>query len=492
MANFKEYTTTVDLSSDTVTPFEIIIANAIEGNQASSQFGTSISITNEWLAVGSQLGRDADDIPTGSVVMFRKVNGSWVEHSALTPPVKFAGDGFTYPAISGNRMIVGAIGDDVDNSVDSSEESGKIYAYYFDGTSWILEQQIKPADLGPNSNFGRMTSIDGDIFAASDFIGQDGGTPVAARVFIYKHDGSQWNLQHTIQYGTEMDGPGPFYLYAGSSVSVSGNKLAIAAGIRLDAPTDTSGDTSIDIYETDGTTWFLSDQINQYSVDLSTPSLFNILVNLQNNTLLIHESLPMSFEIPAQTKVFDITGGAHSEDQILVSAGGVYSAPNYISDDESNIALIRTLANGSTEVDCYSLSGGSYVKVGTVVATGFYRGIAADSDYFYIGDILQMNPTSGEASGGVQVYNSGSFISNSIYTAQQKSVLNGVFSLNMNQGSLSVNGTHLIVAGKTTSPTDYTVYSGKLVLKAGDYVKLSSTDTDQQPTFRVQVLEGVN
>jgi hypothetical protein len=120
-------------------PYLTTIYNPID--TTTSSFGYSVSLNDEWLAVGSP----EESSSIGAVFMFRKHNGnnlSWSLYQTLpTPPGLGSGDLFGSD-IGMNKasssfswsMVVGS----------SKPSSSKAYVYEFDGTQWNNTFTLKP------------------------------------------------------------------------------------------------------------------------------------------------------------------------------------------------------------------------------------------------------------------------------------------------------------------------------------------------------------
>ena len=89
-------------------PTKIIAADKAEGDR----FGTSVSISEDLLAVGTRYS-DPDGVQSaGAVYVYRvEQNGSVVSSAKVTAPDKAANDHFGYHvSLSGNMLLVGAQG----------------------------------------------------------------------------------------------------------------------------------------------------------------------------------------------------------------------------------------------------------------------------------------------------------------------------------------------------------------------------------------------
>jgi hypothetical protein len=193
----------------------------------SARFGYSVSISGNYAIVGAPLATVGGSIDRGAAYIYFFNGASWVQQQQLVASNGAAGDEFGYSVgISGNRAIAGAIYDDV----GSNTNQGSAYIYSFNDISWSLQTQLTTG--APNDHFGCSVGISGNkvIIGANraDVNGlQDFG---AAYMYVFT-SGTWFHLQTLTSYNsgvTDQDPPHEF----GTSVSISGN-AAIAGGIRI-------------------------------------------------------------------------------------------------------------------------------------------------------------------------------------------------------------------------------------------------------------------
>jgi hypothetical protein len=156
-------------------------------------------------------------------------------------------DHFGYSlALDGDTLVVGAFyedskatgvnGDDGDNSV---QDSGAVYVFGRNGTSWTQQAYLKANDTSANSFFGTSVAISGDTIAVGQ-IEDDIFNPAIAptrsgSVYVFVRQGTTWMQQAKL---TAMAGePGDML---GASVSVDGDNLAVGAS-RGDSDVHDSG-----------------------------------------------------------------------------------------------------------------------------------------------------------------------------------------------------------------------------------------------------------
>ena len=98
-------------------PFRLVS----NGIQADDGYGSSVGVFNNRIAVGCLLDDVADRVDSGSVRMFRKgTQGNWIDDGIIVANDGAAGDFFGWHlSMSGDVVVVGAVGDDVGTSLDA-------------------------------------------------------------------------------------------------------------------------------------------------------------------------------------------------------------------------------------------------------------------------------------------------------------------------------------------------------------------------------------
>ncbi|MGI0148785.1 MAG: hypothetical protein ACREDF_04550, partial [Thermoplasmata archaeon] len=118
-------------------------------------FGISVAIENDVAVVGSLYW----DPPQPSRAFVFRWNGSqWVEEAALagTGTGEFDDFGLSV-AIGGNRIAVGADGDDMGDGA-----RGSVYVFKHNGVSWVQEARVRPNDDETYRGFGFSVALRGD------------------------------------------------------------------------------------------------------------------------------------------------------------------------------------------------------------------------------------------------------------------------------------------------------------------------------------------
>jgi hypothetical protein len=213
--------------------FQQIISMPIAPSQqvSYSYFGTSVSISGQYIAVGALTANRVN----GSALVFVK-NGStwnnqvWIEGET---PNQF-GFGTTL-SISGNTLVVG--------SESSDDYRGAVSLYSRVGTNWIKKQRIAIPNASANTRFGASVSISGGtaVFGMpSDTVTQSGqGT-----AYVYQQSPAAFNFDGDGADDISVFRSGNWYL----NNSTNGF-TAVQFGLNTDrlAPGDFNGDGISDV-----------------------------------------------------------------------------------------------------------------------------------------------------------------------------------------------------------------------------------------------------
>lgn len=199
---------------------------------ADDSFGVAVCLEGNYLIVGAS-GDDDYGNDSGSAYVFCNSGGAWTQQQKLTTVDGIAGQLFGGAvAISGDRAIIGASGDD-----DAGIFSGAAYYFARNGGTWTAVAKLMPSDLGPGGSFGNAVALCPSYAV------------IAARgehaAYVFAWDGSGWieqsklsdpagglndvygyavasDCDHVIvgAYGDDDD-RGSAYVYGGTSLQVA-------------------------------------------------------------------------------------------------------------------------------------------------------------------------------------------------------------------------------------------------------------------------------
>lgn len=190
-------------------------------------FGFSVAVDGDRIAVGVP-GSNAAGLDTGAAYIFERGAAGWSQTTqlVLANPVSLGAYG-TAVALQGNELLVGSHMDD-----DFVTNSGSVYAYRFDGSTWQLEQEFHSMVPTMDASFGFSIDIDGETAV----IGEWGGFGLATHsgaCYVFRLIAGSWT-----PIARFIAPDGTVNSFMGWSVGISGEH--VIAGV----PEDDNGDPS--------------------------------------------------------------------------------------------------------------------------------------------------------------------------------------------------------------------------------------------------------
>ncbi len=151
------------------------------GGVSGDQLGTGLAIEGDVALVGASGYEDN----RGAVYSFRYDGSVWVEEQKLVASDGAEDDSFGQStALQGGTALIGAFGDDTFR--------GSAYTFEYDGSSWIEGQKLVVSGLEVNDSFGVSVDLDGNaaLIGAYRTSATTQGSEGAA--YVFRHDGTQW------------------------------------------------------------------------------------------------------------------------------------------------------------------------------------------------------------------------------------------------------------------------------------------------------------
>lgn len=186
------------------------------GEGSPQQFGFSSSISGNYAIVGAPYSDNPatiDLLDSGAAyIYYKNENNNWQEQAKLLPPNIEEHDRFGWSvAINGEYALIGAVGDD-----DNGLNSGAVYVYQRDGTSWSQVTKLIPADNAENDFFGSSVDLDNNLYAII-------GAERKDAAYLYSYNGISWGQRRTI---THPDVAGDRFGY---DVSIDDGKATVSS-----------------------------------------------------------------------------------------------------------------------------------------------------------------------------------------------------------------------------------------------------------------------
>jgi hypothetical protein len=181
-------------------------------------FGFSVGVSDDCALVGAA-GDNENGWAAGAAYVFRFDGSDWVQEAKLLADDGVAEDCFGYSAaMSGDVAAIGAVDDD-----DHGASSGSVYVFRFDGSDWVQEAKLLARDGAEGDWFGCSVAISGDVAVIGAFRNDDSGTD-SGSAYVYRYDGSSWVDETKLLPADGVD-----FGCFGFSVAVSGDAALIGA-----------------------------------------------------------------------------------------------------------------------------------------------------------------------------------------------------------------------------------------------------------------------
>ncbi len=335
-------------ATEGIPPASVIAYGKASNTGMGDGFGFSVSLSGDTLAVSAPgeasaatgvNGNQADDSASsaGAIYVFVRTGTTWTQQAYLKASNTGAGDGFGFSvSLSGDTLAVGAkfessaaTGVNGNQADNSAKLAGAVYVFVRSGTTWTQQAYLKASNTGAGDEFGHAVSLSGDTLA----VGAPGESSVATgvngnqannsasssgAVYAFVRTGTTWTQQVYLKASnTEADDG------FGSSVSLSGDTLAVGAPGEASAATGINGNQAdnsafqagaVYAFARTGTTW--TQQAYLKASNTGTSDLFGRSVSLSGDTLVVG----------AQGESSAATGvNGNQTDNSASSAGAVYA-----------------------------------------------------------------------------------------------------------------------------------------------------------------------
>jgi len=275
-------------------------SNYIKASNTDPQdyFGSSISISEDgmYLAIGAYKESSNSNVingdqsnnsanQSGAVYIFNKSGGVWTQEAYIKASNSGSGDNFGISvALSsdGSRLVVGASGEDSDatgiegdQTNDNSSNSGAVYVFVRNMSTWTQENYIKASNTDIDDHFGysvAITSGGGKIVVGAYLedsntsgIGgddSDNSSSASGAVYVFKRLGTTWIQEEYIKASNQ--GAGDNF---GENVTFAGNGSRIAVGARNEEGVTHTNIGAVYIYSFNVTVWSEEAIIKGYTLD---------------------------------------------------------------------------------------------------------------------------------------------------------------------------------------------------------------------------------
>lgn len=145
----------------------------------SDYFGISVAVSDNRALIGTHKDDD-NGLFSGSAYVFeRQVNGTWTQVQKLLANDSAAQDHFgSSVAVSGDRALIGAYGD------DSNSGAADVFERQASGT-WTQVQKLSASDGATQHVFGSSVAVSGDHALIGSYAGNNNGS-LAGSAYVFE------------------------------------------------------------------------------------------------------------------------------------------------------------------------------------------------------------------------------------------------------------------------------------------------------------------
>jgi hypothetical protein len=238
-----------------------------KNSDPADDFGDSVAVDGDWIAVGAPA---YGSVLAGRVEIFHRADGTWTQHSIVTPSDGGVGGFGTAVVLQGDTLLVGA-----NIAAGAVDESGAAYVFRLVGDRWLEEGKLVAPDGQSGDQFGMEVALDGDLAVVGAY-GHDALGSNAGAAYVYARVDSAWGY---VQKLVAPDGEAGDWF----GVAVAAGGGVIAVGASRDDVEGLPQRGSVNIFEQAPDGWTHAESL--VAPDLSARS-FGIALQLRSGTLV--------------------------------------------------------------------------------------------------------------------------------------------------------------------------------------------------------------
>ncbi|MGE3166084.1 MAG: hypothetical protein AB7O52_14350 [Planctomycetota bacterium] len=188
--------------------------------ETDDQFGRAVALDDRAAVFGAP-GGDDGGANSGVVYVYGFNGTSWSFRQKLLAVDLAAGDSFGRSvAIHGDEIVVGAPNED-----QGGTNAGAAYVFTFNGVTWTQRQKLVASDSFAFDGFGASVAIDDDVIVVG--APNAHGPDPEGLVYVFRRSGTTW-IQEQILSASDGVGFDNF----GVSVDVSGESIVVGANLN--------------------------------------------------------------------------------------------------------------------------------------------------------------------------------------------------------------------------------------------------------------------
>ncbi len=242
-------------------------------------YGFAIAVSGNTLVVGAA-SDVTNGVTGGAAYVYVRDGHTWSLQQKLFASDRANFDQFGIAVdVVGDTIVVGAHGDN-----DEGFQTGAVYVFRRNGTTWTEEQKLKASDAAPDSAFGASVALNGQTIAIGA-PGESSGALFSGAVYVFVNDGTSWQQQGKIKANSAM-----MNQQLGFTVSVSGDTIVAAApGELIGEPADDFNNVlskgAVYIFERTGTSW--DHQKRFFERDRNRTGGFAVRAAIEGDTIIV-------------------------------------------------------------------------------------------------------------------------------------------------------------------------------------------------------------
>lgn len=197
-------------------------------------FGISVAVSGSTIVVGASFDDIGSNSSQGSAYVFERRGRNWVETQKLTASDGTTFDTFGNPvAISGSTIVVGVPFD----GIGSNPNQGSVYVFNRQGGSWVETQRLTASDGAASDLFGISIGISDSTIVVGASLDDVGGNRDQGSAYVFNRQDESWveTQRLTASDLTQFDSFGHSVAVSGSAVVVGTPFIDIGGNVAQGA-----------------------------------------------------------------------------------------------------------------------------------------------------------------------------------------------------------------------------------------------------------------
>ena len=329
---------------------------------ASDHFGVDLDISGDTLVVGATLEdaraegvnqpADDDSWDVGAAYVFTRTGTTWSQEAYIKPGNhQWLAEFGAAVSIDGDTLAVGMPMeksstrgiDTTPNFDEPALDSGAVYVFTRNGTTWSQQAYIKSSNSDDDDHFGRRVDVEGNTLVVSAPYEDGSATGIdgdladnnafrSGAVYVFTRTGNTWSEQNYIKASNTEAGDN-----FGSGLSLSGDTLVVGAWGEDSNATGINGDQSdnsasysgaVYIFTRNGTSW--DQQAYIKSSNNNAFDYFGTVLDIDGDTLVVGAGGEDSATTGVNGDQTDESASYAGAAYLFTRSGGVWSQQAYI------------------------------------------------------------------------------------------------------------------------------------------------------------------